>query len=1199
MYLKRLELHGFKTFADRTEIEFTPGITAIVGPNGSGKSNVFDAIRWALGEMAFRSLRSGRLDDFIFGGSASRRSMGMAEVALTINNDSGVLPLDYAEITVTRRAQRGGEGEYLLNNAVSRLRDIQMLFLGTGLGGRSYSLIGQGQVDAVLNAGPVERRAWLEEAAGLARFKRRRREAERRLQHAAANLQRVADVLAELRAQREQLREQAAAAELHRSYTTEVRHLELGLQVDEARRVVGNLKRISVQTESTQQRLQTLATAGSEVGRQIDEARARAAQAAHDWEQGQRTLLQAVEDLGTKESTLQILQERTRSNAAQRERVMADVEQLEARLRQVEAESVVLREQAETMRVRRDELLERLRLAEETHESLQSVHQTLEDELAAGRRQAADLTAARTRATHDRARLEAKMAALDDQADALRARDAELTAVAAALGTQVLTAEANVAALRLEREEAARRRAAAAAEADALVARQAAIEDALRQLSAEEQVAASTLSLLEEMQRQWMGYEQGVREILLAKEEHPERFAGIRYPVAELLQVAPAHRPAIEAALGRRLFSLIAGTVDDVKQSVAYLRGNGNGDATFLPTELLSLQRPADPPPSSAVVGRASDLVQSRNGTPEVIDALLGDVMVIASLDAAVELRRQGFRGRMVTLDGELLSADGVISVRGRGDESAATLGRTERIDALRAACSDLAARRHASTVERETVTAALAQAQQRLGDADLNRQQAAADYGTCQAALSAARADAARAAGDQRELAGAADRLAAERDELLAEIARSGADQDDVTKALAEQEQALAIGELDLRSTAGRIQDASAALTEARVQLAELSGVLEGVAARSDEYTRQLAELTARRNQLQGEVAVLDGEYHLLDHSLSEVRQAHQALKELQEATREQLAVLDADRTGVQERLMELEGQWRQTQDALRDIEEQAHRLEVRQAQVETELTAAQRRIVEEFGVDWDAVRDARLPGSRDEALGRIQALRGLIAALGAVNLRALEEHELVAGRVDALEAQAGDLERARTVLDALMQRLDGVLRVRFEETFAAVNDEFNRLFTRLFGGGRAQLELVDVESGPSTPAAASAEPGIEITAQLPGKKTRALSALSGGERVLVALSLIFAMLRVHPSPFAIFDEVEAALDDTNTRKFTTLLRELAGQTQIIIITHNKGTMESADVLYGVTMETPGVSKIISMRLAPGPGAVREPALT
>ncbi|HXF81493.1 MAG TPA: AAA family ATPase, partial [bacterium] len=336
MYLKRLELHGFKTFADRTELEFTPGITAIVGPNGSGKSNVFDAIRWALGETGYKTLRSGRMDDVIFAGSEARRAMGMGEVSLTINNDSGALPVDYTEVTVTRRANRGGEGEYLLNMVPCRLRDIQMLFLGTGLGGRSYSLIGQGQVDSVLNAGPEERRGLLEEAAGLARYKRRRREAERRLAHAAANLLRVQDILAELAARAESLRAQAEAAEQHQRYTREIRDLELALQVDEARRILASLRRIVTQTEAIQQQVQTLAAQGAEAGQQIDQGRHRAAEVAREREEAQRVLLQLTEELSGRESSLQVLSERLRAADSQRERLAADAERLEAQLAQAD-----------------------------------------------------------------------------------------------------------------------------------------------------------------------------------------------------------------------------------------------------------------------------------------------------------------------------------------------------------------------------------------------------------------------------------------------------------------------------------------------------------------------------------------------------------------------------------------------------------------------------------------------------------------------------------------------------------------------------------------------------------------------------------------------------------------------------------------------------------------------------------------------
>jgi chromosome segregation protein len=420
--------------------------------------------------------------------------------------------------------------------------------------------------------------------------------------------------------------------------------------------------------------------------------------------------------------------------------------------------------------------------------------------------------------------------------------------------------------------------------------------------------------------------------------------------------------------------------------------------------------------------------------------------------------------------------------------------------------------------------------------------------------------------------------RIAGEYERVRSEVDRLRADDAELAQVLAERAAAAEALGTEVHSVVAQTQATRARLTDARVELAEVAGMLEALRERVDEYARREAELSAQCDQLQGEMTVLNGEHHLLGHSLQEAQQARTLLAEQQEATRTLLGALEEERGLLQQRLVDLEAAWRQVQESLRDVEEQAHRLEVRHAQVDTEFSGTIRRISEEFGVAWEDVRELRLPVGRDEAQGRIEALRGLLAVLGPVNLRAVDEHAAVAARVGALHAQAEDLDRARTALGALIRRLDDVLRVRFAETFEAVNEEFDRLFVRLFTGGRAQLLLVDGEPG--------SEPGIEIEAQLPGKKMRSLSALSGGERVLVALSLIFAMLRVHPSPFCIFDEVEAALDDANTKKFTTLLRELAERTQVLIITHNKGTMEAADVLYGVTMEIPGVSKIISMRL-------------
>ena len=1178
MYLKHLELHGFKTFADRTELEFTPGITAIVGPNGSGKSNVFDAIRWALGEIGYKSLRSGKMDDVIFGGSEVRRAMGMGEVSLTINNDSGALPVEYAEVTVTRRGNRGGEGEYLMNMLPCRLRDIQMLFLGTGLGGRSYSLIGQGQVDSVLNAGPDERRVLLEEAAGLARYKRRRREAERRLAHAGANLLRVQDVLAELTTQLEALRVQAEAAEQYQAYTREIRELELALQVDDARRVLSALRRIVTQTESIQQQLHALAASGAETGRQMDHDRARAAEVARHWEDAQRALLQLVEDLSQRESAMQVLTERVRATAAQRERLAADAHRLETERAQAEEQLSALQAQAATLNGKRDDLLDKLRAAEEVQDAAGGVQREAEERLAGLRAEIADLSAARTRATHDLARLDEREGALRAQASAHEARRSALAARAAELTAAAGQMEAAIGALLAERDAGAERLSRLQGEQSELGQRLASCDEDVRQIQADRQVVARTLGFLEDMHRRLEGYEQGVREILIAKQEHPERFAGIRYPILELLRVAAPHRAAIEAALGRRLFSLVAGSVDDVKGGLSYLRGNGQGSASFIPVELVSSRPSVELPSGTGIVGRATDLVELTNGARDVVQVLLADVVVVSSLDDAVALRAQGFTGRIATLDGELLTPDGVISFRGKPDGEALLLGRREQIASLRerAAGLDASAERVAS--QRTALADQLAALIEQCAAMEAECSRLDETIAQQQAALAPVQVELARLPLDQGDVDAALARIAGEHERVRSEVDRLRADDAELAQVLAEREAAAEALETEVHSVVAQTQAARARLTDARVELAEVAGTLEGLRERVDEYERREAELSARCDQLQGEMTVLDGEHHLLTHSLEEATQARTLLAEQQEATRTLLGALEEERGLLQQRLVDLEAAWRQVQESLRDVEEQAHRLEVRHAQVDTEFSGATRRISAEFGVAWEDVRELRLPVGRDEAQGRIEALRGLLAALGPVNLRAVDEHAAVAARVGALRTHAEDLDRARAALGALIRHLDDVLRVRFAETFEAVNEEFNRLFVRLFAGGRARLLLVDGEPG--------SEPGIEIEAQLPGKKMRSLSALSGGERVLVALSLIFAMLRVHPSPFCIFDEVEAALDDANTTKFTTLLRELAERTQVLIITHNKGTMEAADVLYGVTMEIPGVSKIISMRL-------------
>jgi len=867
-----------------------------------------------------------------------------------------------------------------------------------------------------------------------------------------------------------------------------------------------------------------------------------------------------------------------RATAAQRERLAADAHRLETERAQAEEQLSALQAQAATLNGKRDDLLDKLRAAEEVQDAAGGVQREAEERLAGLRAEIADLSAARTRATHDLARLDEREGALRAQASAHEARRSALAARAAELTAAAGQMEAAIGALLAERDAGAERFSRLQGEQSELGQRLASCDEDVRQIQADRQVVARTLGFLEDMHRRLEGYEQGVREILIAKQEHPERFAGIRYPILELLRVAAPHRAAIEAALGRRLFSLVAGSVDDVKGGLSYLRGNGQGSASFIPVELVSSRPSVELPSGTGIVGRATDLVELTNGARDVVQVLLADVVVVSSLDDAVALRAQGFTGRIATLDGELLTPDGVISFRGKPDGEALLLGRREQIASLRerAAGLDASAERVAS--QRTALADQLAALIEQCAAMEAECSRLDETIAQQQAALAPVQVELARLPLDQGDVDAALARIAGEHERVRSEVDRLRADDAELAQVLAEREAAVEALETEVHSVVAQTQAARARLTDARVELAEVAGTLEGLRERVDEYERREAELSARCDQLQGEMTVLDGEHHLLTHSLEEATQARTLLAEQQEATRTLLGALEEERGLLQQRLVDLEAAWRQVQESLRDVEEQAHRLEVRHAQVDTEFSGATRRISAEFGVAWENVRELRLPVGRDEAQGRIEALRGLLAALGPVNLRAVDEHAAVAARVGALRTHAEDLDRARAALGALIRHLDDVLRVRFAETFEAVNEEFNRLFVRLFAGGRARLLLVDGEPG--------SEPGIEIEAQLPGKKMRSLSALSGGERVLVALSLIFAMLRVHPSPFCIFDEVEAALDDANTTKFTTLLRELAERTQVLIITHNKGTMEAADVLYGVTMEIPGVSKIISMRL-------------
>ncbi|OFX28159.1 MAG: chromosome segregation protein SMC, partial [Armatimonadetes bacterium RBG_16_67_12] len=1168
MQLRRLELTGFKTFVDRTELEFHPGITAIVGPNGSGKSNIFDGIRWALGETNARLLRGARMEDVIFSGSATRKPTGMASVALTLDNGSGLLPLEFSEVTVGRAVTRGGEGEYAINGVDCRLRDVQMLFLGTGLGGRSYALIGQGEVDAVLGATPVERRHWLEEAAGLARHKRQRTEAERRLDRAQAHLDRLSDVVDELAHQQDALAAQAESAAKHRAYSEELRELELALFADEARRLLGSVRRLAAQLAADREQLAAAGAKVSEAAADAAMVEAQLSSVSTAWETGQQALLTGAETLSVRAADVQAFD-------AQAEGLRGRMGQLNADIGRVAAEGTALaedaallgREAAEASR-RRADLLRDLTAAEATLTAAAASAGDAQARLAQSREEAIEVARTLAQSRSDLAALRARADMLAQSVDASTQKAGTLGEAAAQLAKDHQRAQ--------EVCDDARRSIGAADDAVAAASR--ALETLRQEASAAvEAVHAAELGehrllarvgSIEEAAALFLGFEESTREVLLAAKADPARFPGLRGAMGDLVDVPEAHRPAIAAALGERLHCLVVETPDQLEPIIEFIRERGSSRGTALALQAL---RPPQPPSGQEslngdVLARATDVVEAAGALRGAVQALLGDVVIAEDLPAAWRIFATRYAGRIVTRDGTLLSPEGVVTVGGRLQGDAAPLGRQQVIAELHAAVAAAQARRHEATAQRETALGRLAAGDEAVRSAQAQRGVVAALLAEQLQRLARLDAEIARAAEEEAahttEIRTATETLR----RLHAEIARREADLRHLEGEGHRLETQTSEMVDDVRRLEAAREAASAEVTGRRLALVQLDGTVEAIRARLSDRTTALVELDARRADLVATAGRTSAELAAIVLRRDEAQAAYDRLLEAQADTKAEVERLIAERGRLRDVLAQRQADHTAAVEAVRAAEAAVHRTELRATQAEAELAASAARLLEQYGITLEDAATRRLEGPRDEARQRLDELHAALRELGPVNLRAIDEHAAITARLDALRMHTGDLRSAGEALRQAITHINAALRVRFRETFDEVNREFSRLFERLFEGRSGNLELVQDDLG--------GELGLEVVAQLPGKRRRPLVALSGGERSLVAITLIFAMLQVHPSPFCIFDEVEAALDDANTKRFTDLLRDLAQKTQVLIITHNKGTMAAADILYGVTMQ-------------------------
>jgi chromosome segregation protein len=1184
MRLQSITLHGFKSFAERTEVKVLPGITCIVGPNGAGKTNLADAVRWALGEQSARQLRGQKMDDVIFHGSQSRRPVGLAEVELRFSNEDGTLPVAWSEIAVARRLYRTGESEYLLNGQPTRLRDILDLFAGTGANPRAYSVMDQDRLNHVLTAKPGERRIFIEEAAGIARYKQQRHETQGKLDAARQNLVRVRDVMDEVRRQLASLERQArrarqykalaeerreaalaVAAADHAALVDELRRLEaaLGERRDrqaarqaEAARLAGRQAEQRQRIQESEHRLSDVRQAVQKVQAELERLLERREQMGVQVREAEAELVRIDQEIGAtherlarlageREATRRALAEAERQGAERREAVAA----LEARLEQRRGGLADERDRLEALR------LEQARLAAERTDLMRSAGELRERETQLGRRA--------ERLARERAEAEAEAERLAEARQALEARRTEALA---ALGS--LAAERGRLAEALARAE----QALGAAEAEAAEHRVALV------------ARRSSLEALQALERAREGYGAGVRAVF-AQGRGP--VPGVVGTVADLLEVPPELERAVEAVLGERLQWIVVERFDQARSAVAWLRANRAGSATFLPLETVVDRSAASLPPGDDAMSLEWLTRRVTGSVPALVDALLGRVALVDHLDQAEALwRRNGVVATYVTPAGEVLGPTG--RLHGGGAEPDA------------AASSLLARKRRIRELEQEV---------RRLEALATGAEDRAAALGEEVAALRGRlrRVEGEIQAREAERLAGEKDleQVVREQERVRRHLETVGFETEQVEREARETVGLLA--DLEQRIAAARAAEAGreramaslreaieaaqaeetalvAELTACRVEVASIGERGEALGrelARLDEIERdlrlRLGQADARRRELAARRVWLAQERERTDEAAREVaverdrgEEEARALADAHQARLDELRTIEAELARVEAELRRLGGE-------IHDMELRATEWRVRRDELALEVQRTHGVAADELAARHDPARDVAALRQR------IAELDERLAAIGPVNLVADEEYRELDERLTFLRTQHDDLTASIRDLEKALRGMTRTAQERFRQAFEQINQDFSRLFQRLFEGGRAELRLVEAEDADDP-----LESGVELMAQPRGKRLQAVTLLSGGERALTGLALLFAIFYYRPSPFCVLDEVDAPLDDANIHRFLRVLRELTDRTQFVVITHNRRTMEAADVLYGVTMEEPGLSKLVSVKLEP-----------
>lgn len=1182
MYLKRLELQGFKSFADKTILEFMPGITSVIGPNGSGKSNISDAIRWVLGEQSMKSLRGTKSEDIIFAGTQNRKSLGFAEASLVFDNTDGRLPIEYNEVTVTRKIYRTGDSGYFINKTPCRLKDVLELFMDTGIGKDGYSIIGQGKIDEILSNKSEDRRHIFEEAAGIVKYRVRKAESEKKLENTKLNLLRINDILSEIESTIEPLKNQSEKAKKFLDLREELKGIEIGLFLYNIDTYKEKLEQIKIDEDI----LKSHNKQAEEKMLQLNELKEKLKQEINSIteqiEQAQNIGFESSKQIEQINSNINVTNERITNNKENYERYEKEIQENKDRIKELEEEKATKIEKKTNLFNNKEKFQKELEEKESTLEELTKKLSSKELEIEEKKAQVEKNIDQKYEKNSEVNTIEVNFENYEKREVTLRN---EIQVTISELDSTRITKEEisktfneieqNRNRIKKSLEEIEEKRDSADKKIKQYISN-------INSYETEERIKSSRLKFLQETEKEKEGYARSVKALLLDCEKNVALSKGMNGVLSNLIKVEKQYETAIEMALGATVQNIVTDTEEDAKKLVEHLRTNNLGRATFLPITSVKGKKieKVDSKGIEGVIGVASDLVKTNSKYEDVICSLLGRTVIVDDMNNAIKLAKQNkYSFKIVTLKGDVINPSGGITGGSVNQKTVNILGRAREIEELQKELKKISEKIEKERLEKEEYEKSIENVLEEVEALEKSLQEIDIVYATDKQKLVAVEENVEKLQvrleklrNEQKEITENKEKMLKEKEEIKKQIETI---LEETNKLNAEIEQYAVLN----KDNQKYIDDLNFDITNLKISVSSFDESETSIDEMVERINLDIENCNTGIKNKEEQMQNIKNDNANLEMSLQEYKEQIENIKQEVINSDEQIENLKNDRTLKNEKLSKSEVEILSVFNVIEDLKGQIVKVDVKKTKMEQDIEDIINKMWEEYEITPNNAVEYSKPTNVSETTKKVNNLRNQIKNLGSINIDSIEEYKQTKERYDFMCEQRLDLEDGIAKLKKVINDMTLVMKEQFQEKFDIINNNFQEVFKELFGGGKAELILADKDN--------ILECGIEIQVQPPGKKLQSMSLLSGGEKAFTAIALLFAILKINPAPFCVLDEIEAALDDVNVYRYADYLKKFTDATQFLVITHRKGTMEAADTVYGVTMQENGISKLLSMKLA------------